>query len=135
MIVDTSVLLAYFDADEPRHADVTKVLESTDSLRVISPYVVAELDYLVMTRFGVRVEREVLRELAGGAWELAAMSVERVAAALAVAERFADQSIGVADASNIVLAHAYGTQQIATLDRRRFSFLRLADGSAPVIVP
>jgi hypothetical protein len=34
---------------------------------VVSPYVVAELDYLVASRLGVSAELAVLRELAGGA--------------------------------------------------------------------
>jgi predicted nucleic acid-binding protein len=77
----------------------------------------------------------VLAELASGAWELAAMPRDRLAAATAVVERYSDVPIGIADASNIVLADVYQTRTIATLDHRHFGVLRLGDGSAPIIVP
>ncbi|HEX7322682.1 MAG TPA: PIN domain-containing protein, partial [Mycobacterium sp.] len=70
MIVDTSALLAYFDAAEPDHHAVSHIIDSAGDALVVSPYVVAELDYLVGTRVGVQAELAVLRELSGGAWEL-----------------------------------------------------------------
>ncbi len=135
MIVDTSALLAYFDRNEPRHSELVRVIDATDEPLVVSPYVVAELDYLVMTRHGTRAEQAVLQELVGGAWTLADMPVALVAQALAVMDRYADQPIGLADASNIVLAQAFQTTTIATLDRRHFSVLRFADGTAPRLLP
>ena len=67
MIVDTSALLAYFDRREPDHAAVAKVLEGSTEPLVVSPYVVAETDYLVATRHGIDAELAALAELAGGA--------------------------------------------------------------------
>ena len=52
MIVDTSALLAFFDTDEPDHAAVSGVLARASEPLVVSPYVVAELDYLVASRLG-----------------------------------------------------------------------------------
>ena len=52
MIVDTSALLAYFDRGEPDHAAVAQVLDAPTEPLVVSPYVVAETDYLVATRHG-----------------------------------------------------------------------------------
>jgi predicted nucleic acid-binding protein len=69
VIVDTSALLAFFDASEPDHEAVAAVIAEADAL-VVSPYVVAELDYLVATRHGVDDELAVLDELTGGAWDL-----------------------------------------------------------------
>ena len=65
MIVDTSALLAYFDANEPQHQAVSEAIESSDETLVVSPYVIAEVDYLVLTRHGSEAERAVLAELAG----------------------------------------------------------------------
>ena len=76
MIIDTSALLAYFDTDEPDHQAVAAVLDDTDEPLVVSPYVVAELDYLVGSRLGVAAELAVLAELAGGAWDLPAIDGE-----------------------------------------------------------
>lgn len=52
----------------------TQIIEADPDPFVISAFVVAELDYLVGTRRGVDAELAVLTELAGGAWELAAIS-------------------------------------------------------------
>lgn len=135
MIVDTSALLAYFDRDEPDHAAVTRILEETDEPLVVSPYVVAEVDYLVASRLGTDAELAVLRELASGAWELASLGLEDLRAANALIERYADQRIGIADASNVVLAERYQTRLIVTLDRRHFSVVRTLAGGAFSILP
>lgn len=136
MIIDTSALLAYFDAAEPRHREVSAVIDGSDrELLVVSPFVIAELDYLLLSRHGSRAERAVLEELTSGAWDLAHMDSERLASAHRIVSAYADVPIGVADASNIVLAEAYGTSTIVTLDRRHFSILRLSDGSAVDIRP
>jgi predicted nucleic acid-binding protein len=135
VIVDTSALLAFFDANEPLHAAVTDVLTSARELLVISPYVLAEVDYLVATRHGSAAELAVLGELTGGAWELASLDLANVHEARAVIEDYADLEIGLADASMVVLAGRYRTRAIATLDRRHFSVLRTLDGHAFDIVP
>lgn len=135
MIVDTSALLAFFDRSEPDHAAVGAVLATTDEPLVVSPYVVAELDYLVATRLGVEAELAVLRELADGAWDLATFAPDDLRSAAAIVDQYADQSIGVADASNVVLADRYRTRTIVTLDRRHFEILRPMTGSRFTILP
>ena len=135
MIVDTSALLAYFDAAEPDHQAVTRIIEGSNELLVISPYVVAELDYLVAARVGVEAELTVLRELSTGAWELASFGVPELEQAASVIAKFYDQRIGVADASNVVLADRYGTRRIVTLDHRHFSVLRPISGGRFSVAP
>ena len=135
MIIDTSALLAYFDTDEPDHVAVTAILDDTDEPLVVSPYVLAELDYLVATRLGVAAELAVLAELAGGAWDLPSIDAEGLGDARSVVERYADQRIGVADASNVVLAARYRTQTIVTLDHRHFDVLRPLAGGQFTVLP
>ena len=135
MIVDTSALLAYFDTDEPDHRAVATVLDNTDEPLVVSPYVVAELDYLVASRLGVTAELAVLAELAGGAWDLPAIDAEGIAKTRAVVDRYTDQRVGVADASNVILAARYRTQTIVTLDRRHFDVLRPLSGGRFIVLP
>ena len=135
MIVDTSALLAFFDTDEPDHDAVSRLIDAATEPLVVSPYVVAELDYLVGSRLGVAAELAVLTELAGGAWDLAAFGTEDLAEATSVIEHHADQSIGVADASNVVLAARHQTRIIVTLDRRHFEVVRPLAGGRFTILP
>ena len=136
MIVDTSALLAYFNTREPDHGDVARVIdEHADGVLVVSPYVVAELDYLVATRIGVDAELAVLRELSSGAWHLADFDAGNLERATAVIEKYRDQDIGLADASTVVLADQHRTTTILTLDRRQFEVLRPIGGGRFSILP
>jgi uncharacterized protein len=135
VIVDTSALLAYFDSDEPDHRAVADILSAAYEPLVISPYVVAELDYLVGTRLGTAAELAVLGELVAGAWDLASLDAEALRQCRTVMERYADQVIGVADASNVVLAAANRTRTIVTLDHRHFDVLRPLTGGRFTVLP
>ena len=82
IIADTSGLLALFNRAEPTHAKVARFVAASDEPLIVSPYVVAELDYLVATRIGVQAELEVLRELTSGAYDLATISPEELTATI-----------------------------------------------------
>lgn len=133
-ILDTSALLAYFLIDDPDHSRVVSSLDSTD-LRVVSPFVLAELDYLVATRFGARAEAAVLDELAGGRFELPTMTSSDIITCRRIIEVYDDLGLGLTDASLVVLADRYGTEVIVTLDRRHFSALRGLDGQPFTLLP
>lgn len=135
VIVDTSALLAFFDGSEPDHAAVTDVIGSTTGLLVVSPYVVAELDYLVATRMGVAIELAVLDEMCGGAWHLADFDRGDLERARAVIDAYADRAIGVADASNVILADRHRTHAVVTLDHRHFDILRPLSGGRFAVLP
>lgn len=135
MIIDTSALLAFFDSAEPRHREVARAIDAATEALVVSPYVVAELDYFVASRHGLQAEMAVLDELAAGAWELPCLDTAELRAAREIVDRFADQRIGLADASNIVLAQRFRTTTIATLDHRHFSVLLSPGGDVLTLVP
>jgi predicted nucleic acid-binding protein len=134
-IADTSGLLALFNRTEPEHDAVRRVVGELDGPLVVSPFVVAELDYLVATRVGIDAELAVLDELAGGAYDLAQLDGTDVARASAVIGRYRDQSIAAADASIVVLADRYRTRELLTLDHRHFDVLRPLSGGRFKIVP
>ena len=135
IIADTSGLLSSFVESGPRHEAVVEWLEKRDPVVVVSPFVVAEVDYLVATRLGVKWELEVLRELAGGAYQLVTMDAGDLEAATDVVERYRDLGIGITDASLVVLADRYSTRTILTLDRRHFSVLRPLSGGRFNLIP
>jgi predicted nucleic acid-binding protein len=135
IVADTSGLLALFNRTEPAHQAVQRVVDGTRDPLVVSPYVVAELDYLVGTRVGVEAELAVLAELGGGAYELALIGPADLQAARNVVERYRDQSIGVADTSIVVLADRYGTREVLTLDRRHFEVIRPLAGGRFKLLP
>jgi hypothetical protein len=135
IIADTSGLLALFNRREPEHAIVREIVAGLDAPMVVSPYVLAEVDYLVATRMGVAAELEVLRELGGGAYVLPEIGPKDLVRATDVVDRYRDQGIGVAHASIVVLAERYESRTVLTLDRRHFDVLRPLGGGRFTLLP
>ena len=133
MIVDTSALLACFDESEEAHEAVCAAIAGADRC-VVSPYVLAELDYLVTTNHGRPAQLTVLSELLENDWELASLSPEEVAATVDLVDS-AGQTLSVADASNVVLARRDPQAVIVTLDQQRFSSLHDPDRPPLTVVP
>lgn len=135
MIVDSSALLAFFDHTDRWYPAVDEVFTGGTEALIVSPYVIAEVDYMMSQRHGVHGELAALRELTSGAWDLVDFGRSDLNQAVAIVDRYSDQNVGVADASLVVLAKRYDTRTIATLDRRHFEVLRPLQGGRFEIVP
>lgn len=135
IVVDTSGLLALFNASEPRHRTVAEIIEHESDHLVVSPFVIAELDYLVATRVGQAAAVAVARELGGGAYELPGFDGDDLLRAADVMERYRDHAVGMAGASLVVLADRFATRRVLTLDRRHFTVMRTAGGEPFEVLP
>lgn len=135
IIADTGGILAYVDEDEPDHDSVVDVVSRTTEELIVSPFVVAEVDFMVMKKFGIDKEVEFLEDVAIGRWTLAPWSNDDIRAALTVVRKYGDFKLGVADASNVVLAHRYDTNRILTLDHRHFRKVTTTSGDAFTLLP
>ena len=124
IILDTSGLLAAIDASQRQHEAVRHALERASPPWILSPFVLAELDYLLATRVGQTAERALLAEVGRGVYRLEAFEADDIAAAERLIGRHADLQIGLADASIVVLANRHGVRDLLTLDERRFRVLR-----------
>jgi uncharacterized protein len=132
---DTSGLIAYFDASDAHHTAVSEVVDADPGPFIVSPYVVAELDYLLMTRRGVDAELAVLAELSGDAFVLPSIEAADLRQIRDLVSRYRDQRIGVTDASLVVLAGRYRTDRVLTLDRRHFQVLQTPKGEHVSLLP
>jgi uncharacterized protein len=135
IVADTSGLLALFNEAEPRHAATARVVADEREPIVVSPYVAAEVDYLIATRVGPRAAVAVLRELAGGAYLLPCLTVDDLVVVADVMDRYADLDLGLADASLVVLADRFATTRLLTLDHRHFAAARTLGGDAFTLLP
>ncbi|MFM7552054.1 MAG: type II toxin-antitoxin system VapC family toxin [Actinomycetota bacterium] len=135
VVVDTSALLAYFDRGSERHAAVEALVDAEREPLAVNPLVLAEVDHLVRRRFGERAADGVLREIAGGAYDIAAFGHDDLRAALAVLTRYPDRRLGLTDASLLALAERVGATTVFTLDRRDFDGLVRGDGTPLTILP
>lgn len=135
IVLDTSGLFAALSERQPEHAAARRALEQATRPLLLSPFVLAELDYLVVTRVGIEAEVALLDEMAAGVYELCAFSAADVSEARAMIRRYPDLGIGLADASIVVLAGRYGTTRVLTLDERHFRVLRPPGGGAFELLP
>lgn len=135
ILLDTSGLLAALDPDEVRHDECAGALRAADGPYLLSPFVLAELDYLVRRNIGAQAEVELLAQVATGAYRLAQFDTADVGRAAGVVERFADLGVGLADASIVVLADKYGSRDVLTLDEPHFRALRTSAGEAFRLIP
>ena len=135
IVLDTSILLAYLWAPDPAHTRAVALLSDEEGPFIVSPYVVAELDYLLLKKGGVGLELLAIEELSDGAYELPVMGAADLISCLSVLGAYREHSIGVTDASLVVLADRYGTDRIATLDRRHFSIMRSLNGGPFALLP
>ena len=102
---------------------------------MLSPFVLAEMDYLVTQLAGIPKELTLLREVEGGAYDLAPFKLADIKRAREVIERYSDLQIGLTDASIVVLSEKHNVLDLLTLDERHFRALRGADGRPFRILP
>lgn len=119
MIVDTSGLLSALIADQRSHEECARALGSAHR-RVVSPFVLAETDYLITQIGGVRAELAMLDQMSSSSYLLAPFGSLDVERARELVARHRDLGIGLTDASLVVLAERYRTDEILTLDHRHF---------------
>lgn len=135
IILDTSGVFAFKDESADEHPAVRRTVESDPGPFILSPFVLAELDYLISERLGQRAERELLEDVASGAYELAEFSPDDVVTSMGLIDRYEDLRIGLADASVAVLAARHRTTRLLTLDERDFRPMRPLYGTAFTLIP
>ena len=124
ILLDTSGLLSALDQSQRRHSQCASVLLEATPPLLLSPFVLAELDYLLMRHIGSRAQSSLLEEIARGAYLLQPFDSTDIKRAKQVMEKYADLEIGLADASIVVLAERYDLPDVLTLDERHFRALR-----------
>lgn len=135
IVLDTSGVLAAIDDTQRRHAECAEVLQRATEPLLLSPIVLAELDYLLGTWVGQHAEMRFLSDVAGGAYRLEAFSQADVGLAVDVIDRYRDLELGLADASVVVLARRYATDDLLTLDQRHFRPIEAGPGRSFRLLP
>jgi uncharacterized protein len=135
IICDTSGLLAAYGQDRLCGGPVLQVLEAEAQSLVLSPFVLAELDYLVNSRAGVAAELRVLEDVANRIYRLAEFTARDVARATEVVTQYKDLNIDLVDASIVILADRYDTTRVLTLDERHFRAMKPLHAASFTLLP
>ena len=135
IVLDTSALFAALVPDQTEHDATRRVLEAEPHPRLLSPFVLAELAYLLARRGGSDRELALLEEIGRETYELVPFRAADVAASARVIARYRDLGIGLTDASLVVVAARFATTRIFTLDERHFRAIAPLDGGTFELLP
>jgi uncharacterized protein len=135
LLLDAGALYAQADRADPHHGAVVEILRAERDPLVTSARAVAEADYLILTRLGVDVELAFLEDLAEGTFLVECLSRPELATALALARRYRDLTIGLADASLVVLAQRFRTRRLVTFDERAVRNVAPLQGGVFTLLP
>lgn len=99
---------------------VFSLAQSAPGPLLVSPLVLAELDHLILDRYGRQAELEAIEEIEA-AYQVEGIEDEDLARARALLTRYADLTIfDLTDASCVVLAECYECFDALTTDQRDF---------------
>lgn len=128
LIADTSGLYAYYDGSDREHKQCREAVAAAAHL-VVTPLVLAELDYLLTTRIGAEAAQAALAHIRDrvAVRRYAVPEIEpHLSTALVTMRRY--PQIGLTDTMNVVMASQYHTDSILTLDRRHMRMVRPLTG-------
>ena len=135
IILDTSGLLSAIDASQTHHRAAAAALRQAEPPRFLSPFVLAELDYLLATRVSRTAEQALLGQVADGVYQIESFDAGDIARANEVLDQYADLDLGLADASLIVLSERHKELDLLTLDERHFRAVRGSGGNPFRVLP
>ena len=124
ILLDTSGLLAALFDDQRHHEECAEVLRNAGGPLILSPFVLAETDYLIQKYAGVNAEIMFLEDVERGAYKLVNFVHDDMQNMRIMVRRYKDLNIGITDASLIVLADRFDCRDVLTLDIRHFRATR-----------
>lgn len=135
LVLDTGPLLAALDAADPEHAACAALLSEANEDLVVPTLVLAELDYWCHKRLGVAAWLIFLDDLREGVYRAECPTSADLKRCHELQSRYADQPLGVVDASVLALVERLDERKLATLDHRHFATVRPAHVEALVLMP
>lgn len=130
IIIDTSGLISALFSDQRHHEACAEALRAATPARIITPFVLAEADYLIQKYGGVEAELELLAEITRRAYLVELFDNNDITEAAKLVQKYKNCGIGLADASVALLAARYNAP-ILTLDQGHFRAIRV-DGRKPL---
>jgi len=135
LVLDTGVLYAALDTDDPDHDRCARLLEASEEQLVIPSPVLVELDYWVRKYASADVWLAFCEDVHSGAYALFPLDAPLLLASAELQARYADLPLGVVDAAVFVTCETLGEHKVATLDRRDFTALKTRDGKTLGLLP
>ena len=115
VLLDSSVIVALLDRSQPTHSECSEIVRALAGPLLTCEAVIAESCHLLRNLEGAR--EAVLDNIAAGIFQISFQISQEASTLKALLRKYRDRRIDLADACLIVLASAYETADILTLDR------------------
>ena len=135
VLVDTGVLIAAGDTDEPRHTECSAILRDHRGGLLVTSAVVPETAWLIESRLGPAAEARFLRLIIDAELEVVELGLDDYRRCVELIETYADLGLGVVDASIVAVAERLAVTTVATLNRRDFAVVRPKHCDALTLIP
>lgn len=135
LVLDTGILFAALDTDDPDHDRCRELIQSSREALVIPAPVFVQLDYWIRKVAGAEAWLAFCESVAAGAYTIHQLDTRILSRAAELQTRYANISLDLVDAAVFATCEALGEKKVATLDRRDFGLLRTADGRALELLP
>lgn len=123
------------DRSQVEHEKAARSLLNATPPLLLSPFVAAEVDYMVGKYVDETARWRFLQEIRRGAYDLVQFRSHDLQTATEVIAKYADLKLSLADASIVALAARYGANTVLTLDERDFRAVVPVDGASFRLLP
>jgi hypothetical protein len=135
LICDTGPLVAALSRGDPDHQACATLLERFAGELAAPAPVVTETALFLLNSFGQRGHLRFLESIAAGEIEVLDLEPRDHGRVFELCRTYADLPLDQVDASVVALAEREGQQQVASLDRRDLTIVRLLDGGTLDLLP
>ena len=136
ILVDTGVLYAVADRDDPDHDASDRLLARHTSAELLVPTtVMVEAAWMIETRLGPASEAGFLRAVHQGELTRLELMDTDLVRIVELIDRYSDLGLGIVDASVVAIAERLDVTTIATLDHRDFAVVRPSHVDAFELIP
>jgi predicted nucleic acid-binding protein len=135
IVVDTGGVLVLRDHSHRLHEAARAVVEADPGPFLLSPFCLAEIDYMLSQHVGRDEQLDLLDDVASGAYTLVRLGAEEVARSREIIVQYADLRLSLADASIVVVADLYAAERLLTIDERDFRVVRRRDARPFQLLP
>lgn len=132
LVLDTGVVVAAADANDPDHTLCAALLATTTERRIVPAPVLVEVDHLLRDD---RAMPLILRDITAGGLTVEDLTIDDYTRVASLQERYADLRVGFVDCAVLAIVERLGEEKLATLDHQHFSVLRPQHVGALTLLP
>lgn len=124
LIVDTSGIVALYDADSAQHKAFVAAAFAPGVLRLVSAAILSEIDYMLNVRVNSAAGLRFVDALVDGFFEIEAFDTADAAYVRQLHQRYPKLKLGLADGAVMSLAERLHCPRVLTTDRRHFEVVK-----------